>query len=275
MMIDMIASAARRFAQAAISMLMKFSSGAFVALAFCQVAIAAESLFYSQCYKQLPIADDFANECKQRARPFSRTFYPGGGSRGELESYSAYFKALDAPSHFVLGCVLDFRHQINFAGLYYSAQPLDMSKFESYPIAFIDPGDNVGLQIDGAQHTFVAVRQFVTKLIPARLRLAPKDCEDPKIESVGGVAATAEEHFRALDEGRMEYCLGDACRPVKYRAFGVHEAPIVYSYHDLFMVDGNGVLMLKDDYFRDVCATWKRPVASEYNLIYEMCSKVN
>jgi hypothetical protein len=175
--------------------LSRFSSGAFAVLVSCHAAIAAEAEFYSQCHKLFPVADDFAHECLQRARPFSRTFYPSGGSRGEVEAFSTYFKTLDAPSHFVLGCVLDFKHKISFAGLYYSAQPLDMARFNEYPIAFIDFDGNVGLKIDGAQHTLIAVRQFVTDVIPPRLRGRPQNCEDPRIETMNGSNATALHRF--------------------------------------------------------------------------------
>src|SRR4051794_41054484 len=146
--------------------LARFLSGTFALLVSCQAALTAEPEFYAQCHKLLPVADDFARECQQRARPFSRTFYPSGGSRGELESYSTHFKTLDAPSNFVLGCVLDFKHKLSFVGLYFTARPLDMARFSDTQIAFIDPNANVGLQIDGVRHTLVAARQFATDVIP-------------------------------------------------------------------------------------------------------------
>jgi hypothetical protein len=247
---------------------------AFIALLLCRVA-SAESAFYAQCNKLLSSADEFAGECQQRARPFSRTFYPGGGSRGEVESYSAYFKALDAPSHFVLGCVLNFEHKISFAGLYYSAMPLDMTHFDEYQIAFIDPNDDVGLQIDGVQHTLVAARQFVTDVIPPRLVGRPKNCEDPHIETMNGVEATALVHLRRVDKRQMEFCNGDYCRTARYLTFGgAHEAPIIKAFYDLFLIDGNGVLMLKENYFRAACK-WKADAAGVYNIIHEMCAKPN
>lgn len=198
-----------------------FFGACLVVMTSYQPGTAAESSFYSQCHKLLPIADDFARECQERARPFSRTFYPSGGSRGEVESYSTYFKPLDAPSNFILGCVLNFKHKIGFIGLYYSAQPLDMARFDDYPIAFIDPDDNVGLQIDGARRTLPAVRQFVTDVIPPRLVGRPVNCEDPKIEELDGSNATAFVHFRKIDESEIEYCNGNYCRTGKYLTFGL------------------------------------------------------
>jgi len=241
----------------------------------CQAALTAEPEFYAQCHKLLPVADDFARECQQRARPFSRTFFPSGGSRGEVESYSAHFKPLDAPSNFVLGCVLDFKHKLSFVGLYFTARPLDMARFNDYQIAFIDPDDNVGLQIDGVRHTLVAARQFVTDVIPPRIKARPNNCEDPHMETINGSDATAFEHFRQVDENQMEYCTGDYCRTVRYSSFGVHETPVIYAFHDLFVIDSNGVIMLKDDYFKRACASWKGNTTSIYNVIYEMCPKAN
>jgi hypothetical protein len=255
--------------------LAKLLSWTFVVLLSCDSATAAQRSFYSQCQELLPVADDFSRECQQRARPFSRTFYPGGGKAGEVESYSTYFKALDAPSNFVLGCVLDFKNKINFAGLFYSASSLDMTHFNDYQIAFIDPSDNVGLQIDGVRHTLLAVRQFVTDVIPARLRGRPKNCEDPHIETFGDANATALEHFHRIDERQMEYCYGRSCQTQRYSVLGIHEVPVVYNFIDLVLIDGNGVLMLKDDYFKRACATWKGDTTSVYNIIYEACKKAN
>jgi hypothetical protein len=254
----------------------RFLNGIFAATVFCVTAVAAEPSFYAQCHRLLPMADDFAKECLQQARSFSRTFHQSGGTRGEIESYSTHFKALDAPSRFVLGCVLDFKNKINFAGLFYSAQPLDMSRFDEYQIAFVDPNDNVGLQIDGDRHTLVAVRQFVTGVIPPRLTGRPKNCEDPHIETINGQKATAEEKFRRIDGGQVEYCYGgNFCPITRYSILGVHEFPVIYNFHDLILIDANGVLMLKENYFREVCASWRKDNASVYNIIREACVKAN
>jgi hypothetical protein len=255
--------------------LARFLNVTFALLISCQAAIAAEAEFYAQCRKLLPVADDFARECQQRARPFSRTFYPSGGSRGEVESYSAHFKTLDTPSKFVLGCVLDFKHKLSFVGLYFTARPLDMARFNDYQIAFIDPDDNVGLQIDGVRHTLVAARQFVTDVIPPRIKGRPQNCEDPHIETINGSDATALVHFRQVGENLMEFCNGDYCRTVKYSTFGLHATPIIYDFYDLFVIDSAGVLMLKEDYFKRACASWKGDTTSIYNVIYEMCPKAN
>jgi hypothetical protein len=241
-----------------------------------EVVKANEPAFYSQCRKLLPIADDFARECQQRARPFSRMFYPGGGDRGETESYRAYFKTLKSPSNFVLGCVLNFKQEINFTGLFYSSRPLDMARFDEYPIVFIDPNDNVGLQIDGVRHTLVAARQFVTDVIPARFKGRTQNCDDPHIETINGSNAKTLESFRSVVGNKMEFCYGGTfCRTETYSVFGSHDTPIIYNFNDLFLIDGNGVLMLKEAYFKEACSSWKGNTTSVYNIIYEMCSKAN
>ena len=134
-----------------------------VSILFSTPAFADEGAFYEQCQKFLPIADQFASDCLHRARPFERTFYPSGGSRGVPESFSAYFKPLAARSRFVLGCVLNFKHNLSFVGMYYSHRLMDMKDFDQHPIDFIDFDANVGLDVDGRQLTLIAVRQFVPR----------------------------------------------------------------------------------------------------------------
>jgi hypothetical protein len=243
---------------------------------FYAAAAAAEPEFYSQCHKFLPRADDFAKQCEARAKPFSRTFYPSGG-RGELESYSAYFDALEAPSHFVLGCVLNFKHQISFVGLYYAAQPLDMAHFSQYPIRFIDPNDDVGLQIDGAQHTLIAVRQFQTEAIPPRLKGAVANCEDAGLETINGVNATAiiGIHFRKLTDRETVVCFGDSCHVRPFAVFfGPHDTPIIYALRNLILIDGNGTLLIEQKFY-DSCKGWKSDPTSVEGITYEMCGQKN
>jgi hypothetical protein len=255
------------------------------AIAFSGVLPAlAESVpepeFYAQCHKLLPMADDFARECLARAKPFSRTFYPGGGGRGQPESFSTYFKALDAPSHFVLGCVLDFKHQISFAGLYYSPRPLDMSHFDDYEIIFIDFGSNVGLQIDGAQNTFVAVRQFTDSFIPPALHThsSGRNCEDEGLETIGNIKSTKTKendlNFISDNKTDEQYCWGTYCTRHSYVTFfGSHISPIIYAEHWLFMIDSEGVLMLDREYYNDACIKWKTKSGGLYYIIHEVCGK--
>ena len=255
--------------------------GVFVAVSG-QTGMASASSFYSQCHKLLPTADEFARECQQRARPFSRTFYPGGGARDEVESYSTYFRPLDAPSHFVLGCVLNFKHKINFAGLYYTAEPLDMSRFDEYGITFIDPNDDVGLEIGGTQHVFVPVRRFVTDLIPPPLGQSPKNCDEDAIETTKEAVATGYMRVRQMPDDIFEICRSLArdapyCREFKYLFFiEKHQAPIVYSFNTFgigqFFIDGEGAFMVQEKAYKDICE-WKKDSAQVSNVIREMCAR--
>lgn len=243
-----------------------------LALSFAAETALAEPTFYAQCHRLLPFADEFAQDCLTRARPFSRVFYPGGGSRGEGETYSAHFRPLSEPSRFLLGCVLDFKRKINFLGLYYSARPLDMTRFNEYEIAFIDPSDNVGLTVDGAQATLVAVRQFVTSIVAPRLTGRPKNCEDPGIETIDDVKATALEHYRAVEPNQMEFCVGASCRIDSFRSFfGLHSAPIIYSNLNAFLIDANGVLLVRDKFLQNACGVQTKDSANLFNIIFEAC----
>jgi hypothetical protein len=238
------------------------------------IACGEEAAFYTQCHKLLPSVDEFARTCLDRARSFSRTFYHSGGSRGEEETYSTYFQPLDAPSHFVLGCVLDHKHKINFAGLYYTARPLNMARFGDYDIVFIDPNDNVGLKIDDRQNTLMAVRQFVTGFVPPRLTGRPKNCEDPHIETIGNEIATAHERFRQIDLKQFEWCSGTACRTAPYiTLLGAHSAPIIYAHDDVILIDAGGALMIREDFYNSVCSAKRGDAAGMFNIMFEMCAQ--
>ena len=240
--------------------------------AFADSHASTEAAFYAQCHALLPIADEFAKECMQRAKPFSRTFYPSGGNRGEKESYSTYFKTLSAPSHFVLGCVLNFEHKLNFVGLYYTARPLDMSTFSEDKVVFIDPNDNVGLDADGIQTTFVAIRQFVTDTIPRRFPVIPKNCEDSGIDETSGSKATGLYHIRQLDDRRFQHCFADHCLIEMYRSFfGMHDAPIIYIIDWRIFIDANGILLLEEKFRDDACKSYKRNLPYVYDIVTEAC----
>lgn len=235
-------------------------------------ALAEQTAFMTQCTKFLPRADEFSSVCLTRARTFSRTFYPGAGTRGEAEAYSTYFQQLDAPSHFLLGCVLDFKRKLNFVGIYYAAEPMDMARFDDYLIVFVDPNGNVGVSVAGVQHTLVAIRQLVTQIIPPRLQGRPKNCEDVQIETFNGVAANTHDRFRRIDKNEFEFCVGTACRTVSYSTFvREHSAQLVYADHDVFLIDANGALMIKNEYVDRVCSASRGNAAGLYNIIFEMC----
>lgn len=256
------------------SLVRRLSISALVVALHAGCALAEQSAFMAQCTKLLPRADEFSAVCLTHARTFSRTFYPGAGSRGETEAYSTYFQQLDAPSHFLLGCVLDFKRKLSFVGIYYSAEPMDMAHFDDYPIVFVDPNGNVAVSVAGIQHTLVAVRQFVTQVIPPRLQGRPKNCEEVQIETFNGVVANTRNRFRQTDKNEFEFCGGTACRGASYSTFvREHGAPIVYADHDVFLIDANGALMIKNEYLDRACSASRGNAAGLYNIIFEMCHR--
>lgn len=262
----------RREKLAMLLLVRRVSISALAVLLYASCAFAEETAFINQCTKLLPDANEFASVCLDHARPFSRTFYPGGGSKGEIEAYSTYFKRLEAPSHFLLGCVLDSNRKLSFLGLYYAAEPSDMARFEDYEVLFVDPNDNVGISVNGVQRTLIAIRQFVTDIVPPRLKGRPKNCELPQIETVGGVTATAHDRFRQINQNEFEFCNGVACRSARYSTFvREHRSPLVYASHDVFLIDENGALLIKNEHIDRICSAVRSDVASMYNIVFEMC----
>ena len=64
-------------------------------------------------------------------------------------------------------------------------------------------------------------------------------------------------NFQMINESEVKYCVDDYCRTSKYVSFGgLHETPLIYAFNDLFLIDANGVLMLKEEFFKQACA-WK------------------
>ena len=223
-------------------------------------------------------ADDFASECLQKARPFERGFRPGGGSRVELETFKVYFQAVKLSSRFLLGCVLNFKSKIAFAGVYYSHKPLDMRQFDQLPFDFVDFFGNVGVDIDGRKVTILAIRQFGTKNIPEQFHEYKSNCEPQDMENFGGQVATIpygwRYTYRETDELQP---FGHDDEPVPpfpvNRFFGEHKHTLVYT-NDLnsIFVDAGGVLMLRNDLnFPQICKLQKHDAADAGNIFYEMC----
>jgi len=246
-----------------------------ISIRFSAPAFADEGAFYEQCQKFLPIADQFASECLQRARPFGRTFYPSGGSRGERERFSAYFKPLDAPSRFVLGCVLNFKHELSFVGIYYSHKPIDMKDFDRYPIDFVDFDGNVGVDIDGRQLSLIAARQFATSTVPEHLHGISRNCDTAGIEYIHErVPTDPRTHFRYNGSDTMYYN-GKEAIPIHINSFfGQHLRPLVYvdSLASVF-VDADGVLMLRAFGNEiDPCLHQSRDARNIDNIFFETCA---
>jgi len=243
-----------------------------------RLSYADDADFYTQCNLFLPIADDFSAECLQKARPFQRTFHPSGGSRGEVESFSAYFKPLETPSRFLLGCVLNFKHQLSFVGIYYSHDKIDMKSFDQYPISFIDFYGNVGVKIGNKQLTLIAIRQFGTDKIPLQIQGERSNCENASLEFMNG-------EIPSYYGMRYKYIGNDVLQQIPHSGgeypnekvkmyFGVHRRPLVFAqFMNSLFIDSDGVLMVGVHACpAEQCVRQKQDVSNAYNLCYEMCS---
>ena len=242
-----------------------------------QSSLAGEAEFYAQCHKFLPIADDFASDCLQKARSFQRTFYPSGGSRGEVESFSAYFKPLDTPSRFLLGCVLNFKHQLSFVGVYYSHEKIDMQQFDQYPIAFIDFNANIGVEVGGRQLTLFAIRQFVTGVIPEHVHGVQKNCEPENIEYIDDRSPIYNGYgtrYKIMDNLiRPIASDGETDPEIKVIMYFLpHKTQLVYAtILNWAFIDADGALMLNAQTEHNICSRQIHDNTSEYNILYEMC----
>jgi len=129
--------------------------------------------FHDVCPGLFKIADDFAKECLEKARPYGRVFLPVH----QKETHAAYFREIDSGSHFSLGCTLDQNHKIRFLGIYYSTKSSSFKVANTAPFEFIDFNGNVGINVDGKPVVLIAVRRFVTDFIPS-----PYKEFDPKLD---------------------------------------------------------------------------------------------
>ena len=155
---------------------------------WCQIASLAWAQGLEKAIPNCPgwvaAADDFLDECKERARYFTRTFYPSGGGRGEREQHSAWFASAPSNSHFVMGCTLGFDRSLRFLGLYYTAEPSAIAVANTAPIIGIDFDGNVVLAIDRKPVIFTAVRPFETTKVRTQWSgvKTALNCRNPLVE---------------------------------------------------------------------------------------------
>ncbi|WP_141494044.1 hypothetical protein [Rhizobium sp. S9] len=143
-------------------------------LLFAPVALAATE-FDLQCKKFLPAADAFYEKCQNEGVLFGRTFFPGGGSRGEGEYYRVLFDDEGGTSHFVLGCAIA-NANVKMASIYYKTSTEPLPPIREEDIQYADLQGHVGLNINGHRRILLAVRQIVTKEIPARYNWGIPNC---------------------------------------------------------------------------------------------------
>ena len=152
--------------------------------------------FYYQCQKYTAVASDFYKTCIDRARPYERTFYPGGGVRGEVESFRFYLNPIQTPTRFLLGCVVNANGKLNYVGMYYSHAPLTVAESNMKEAVFVDYDDSIGIAPEGRQVTLIAIRQFASDVIPERFPGFRKNCEKQGMENFGDIKANIHYGYR-------------------------------------------------------------------------------
>jgi hypothetical protein len=238
----------------------------------------ADEAFIPQCPAMLPQAESFAQDCLTKARTLSRVFHPGGAGVGQPETHSAYFREAPLGSHFALGCTLDWQRRIRFLGIYYSTDGGNFAKANTAPIRFIDFQGNVGLMIDGAPVTFVAIRQFGSENIPRLYKRAPTNCESARLEN--GYLADGGGQFKvegdlASDRPTLKVCFQSYCRDNQFKQFFKGpDASMIYHALDLRVFIGTvGNILVENDFYRRSCGEWYRNLAYTVNIVSELCAE--
>src|SRR5262245_23981819 len=100
---------------------------AFIMVTLFETSASKASEFIRVCNESKEHADALINECKSKARPFSRQFFPGGSGAPVQEVFSAWFNIKNDKTNFGFGCVIGPSHEIRFFGIYFAIDP---SNFE-------------------------------------------------------------------------------------------------------------------------------------------------
>ncbi len=215
----------------------------------------------SECPRWVANADLFYSECKARARTFTRTFYPSGGSRGELEQNSVWFSTDSPNPHFFMGCQLLKSGNLGFLGIYYTAIPAAITEANSAPLIEVGFNGEAAIEIDGHPVAFTPVRPFDTGVVETRWRGRPDvNCNNPQ---------TADGYYHAMSNGSSYFDLSllkdqskitwgvDDYRStnVYIRLFssGLSPQPIWYDQTKTVIINGDGSILFERDYFNKHC----------------------
>ena len=226
--------------------------------------------FLSQCPTLLQHADSVAEECPRKAKAFTRYF------SGRPEVHSAYFKLIDAGSHFQVGCTLNALGRIATLGVYYSTDPDFDFETTKKGISSIDFDGDVELLDSGTGERthMILVREFVTSVTrPERYFSGRiKNCEpasdrDGLIHWVNG---SFNAEFRATPSGAIVQAveLGTNCSaPSPYvRQLSGHSFEPIWT--DLacgtFIMDDGSLLTAASSYEKFcVSHSWKIGLAAD------------
>jgi hypothetical protein len=243
-----------------------------------QAMSSSEPGFFNICRQYLPMADKFAAQCLAHAREQTRYF------NGAPEKHSAYFSEQPIYSHFGLGCVLGATGQIGFMGLYYSTHPESFVSANTAEVRFIDFDGNVGLVANGEPVMLLAIRRFVTDLVPPPFpHNDAKNCEGEEnapedvITQPQGTftfSKTLNGNSVAIRSCSIE---GSGhpplCETSMYRSFlGDGSSRIIFNegvYFDLIQADGG--LLIKKDFYEESCHKYYAGRMSMPNIAQELC----
>lgn len=236
--------------------------------------------FLRMCNASMAKAEAFVAECKSKARPFSRNFYPGGHGVPVKEFHSAWFEAADQDAHFGFGCVLGPKQEVRFLGMYFAVNPASFRAANKASFAFIDFDGNVGLE---PANILLAIH----RLTPPGEKPGSRDknCEIGQFDSATNQTATAAgngffriERIEDTDPLKLVRCLD---RKIEIRETGCNnseiksflndtKSPIIYS-EPLTWITVEGRLFIEAKIFNKICLEGQRPAMERLNFIREVC----
>jgi hypothetical protein len=243
-------------------------------LLFASATAHASTEFDRQCQRLLPLADEFAKKCLKEAVPFSRMFYPSGGTRGEREAFRILFSDAYADSHFFMGCTIDANNELDFVGIYYKTSTEPLPKFTSEQIGFVDFQDNAGIRVNGRKQILIAVRQFDTDIIPERYGVGVRNCEPGDMEGYPPSADSSVLVRNPENPDVWSYIYRPGMKPdtAPYRVFfNAGKAPIIWKDLGATFIGASGALIIIDEWYRSACTKWQDIYAAE-GIIQETCN---
>lgn len=242
--------------------------------------------FTAQCPKLLAVADNFANECIQKAQTWSYQAVTDIMWNKITVSQTAYFRQDDPKSHFALGCVLrnNDRKKIDYIGIYYTPNGSNFNIPGDAKLNGYDRNGGINFKVNGKPIYFVLIRPFVTKTLPfsdensGQYYLVdsekgfgrPKNCENVALSNYNTTISKNVFIRRELNKGNItiKTCLNPLCdtalneekhpSSANYiKFFGGDDQQIIYgSFSSHFFIESGGGLLIKSDLLKKNCGSF-------------------
>jgi hypothetical protein len=260
-------------------------------LILCLTALSARaqqaSKFLRLCHSSMAKAEALFAECKQKARPFTRIWLPGGHGPGEPEHHAAWFDTANAGSHFGFGCVLGPKDQVRFFGLYFFLKQTNFSAANTAPFNFIDFQGNTGLRsAEGTSFTLLAAHRLTP---PVRARnVRDSNCEigdfdataNTTIKKTGPIFGIHKVDFS--DPPLISFCSNREAKydpnqcvrtRLRHRSF-LNEtiSPVIYNDLPQIIITEQARLFVEEGIFNKICGSEFRSALEPVNFIKEVCS---